>query len=456
MADYLAAIDLGTTKVVSIIGEKNNRGRINIVAYAEAPSTGIRHGQVENIMNVVGIVQNTLNNIRKTTGITNISEAYVGIAGLHIRYVENSIEILRPKYEELITDDEIKILESNACKLHVNEGEKIIHVIPQTYRIDDSDEITDPVGRLGYKLTGNFMVIIEKGISTLHTETCMERLNLTLKELILEPMASSRAVLSEYDKEMGVVMVDIGGGTTDLMIYDNKVVRHTAIIPFGGNTITWDIKKGCDVTLQDAERIKIQYGSCISSMVPENHFITIPGNGGRESREIPFKALACIIEARMIEIINMILFEIKRYTDKTQKFGAGFVFTGGGSQMTHLRELVKLKTGMDVKIGKPIYVSENSPREIIHPKYATAVGLVMCGFDSRELDEKMEVKNEIKVEVKDEIKDGCEGINIDSNTTTNEGINIDNNTTTNREENKTMRTFMDMIRGVLYEKQERI
>jgi cell division protein FtsA len=444
MADYLAAIDLGTTKIVSIIGEKGKRGRFNILAYSEAPSIGIRHGLVENIMNVVGVVKNTLDNIKAISKISDINEVYVGIAGLHIRYVENRTEILRPKYEELITEDEIKTLEANAGKLHVNAGEKIIHVIPQTYSIDNVNEITDPVGRLGYRLAGDFMVIIERGVSTRHTEVCIERLNLSLKELILEPMASSRAILSKDDKEMGVVMVDMGGGTTDLMIFRENVIRHTAIIPFGGNTITQDIKTGCDITLRDAEKIKIQYGSCKSSMVPDNHIITIPGSNGREPREISFKSLACIIEARMSEIIDMILFEIKKHTDNTRKLGAGIVFTGGGSQMTHLRELVKLKTGMDVKIGKPIYVSESSPTEIIHPKYSTAVGLIMCGFDSREKENAPTTTNAVNVNVDDYTKQ-------DDNT--NNGINTEND----EDENKTpLKSLMEMVKNVLYEKKEKI
>jgi cell division protein FtsA len=436
MADYLAAIDLGTTKVVSIIGERNNRGRINILADSEAPSTGIRHGQVENIMNVVGVVKNTLDNIKSISGISEIGEVYVGIAGLHIRYVENRTEVSRPEYEKLITADEIDMLKSNARKLHVNTGEKIIHVIPQTYSIDNIDDITDPIGRLGHRLAGNFMIIIEKGVSTRHTEICIEHLNLSLKELILEPMASARAVLTEDEKDLGVVMVDMGGGTTDMMIYHKKVIRHTAIIPFGGNTITHDIKTGCDITLRDAEKIKIQYGSCVSSMAPENHIIAIPGSNGREPREISFKSLANIIEARVVEIIDMLLFEIKTYTNNPRQLKMGIVFTGGGSQITHLRELVKLKTGMDVKIGKPLYVSENSPKEIVHPRYSTAVGLIMCGFDSEsEIVDHHSDKDKIEDKTRDKIE----------------------NTDMIDEEDKTpLKSFMKMVKNVLYEQKEKI
>jgi cell division protein FtsA len=447
MANYLAAIDLGTTKVVTIVGEKiSNSERFKIIAYAEAPSTGIRHGQVENIKDVVEVIKITLDNIRITCGISDINEVYVGIAGLHIRHVETRMEMLRPRYEELITEDEINTLISNARKLHVNSGEQIIHVIPQTFTIDDNtDEIIEPVGCLGYKLAGNFMIIVEKGISTRHTEICIERLNLSLKELILEPMASAQAILSEDEKEMGVVVVDIGGGTTDLIIYQEKAIRHTAIIPFGGNTITQDIKKGCDITMRDAERIKIQYGSCISSMAPENRIITIPRSNGREHREISFKALAYIIEARMIEIMDMILFEIKKYTDNNLKLGAGIVFTGGGSQMTHLREFVKLKTGMDMRIGKPIYVSDSSPKDIIHPRYSTAVGLIMCGFDSREKENKQDIK--CKCDVEDEDKDKDIHVDLDDIQNDNEGEGGIK---------PVLKSFIEIFKNALYEKKEKI
>jgi cell division protein FtsA len=461
MADYLAAIDLGTTKIVSIVGEKNKRGRFNILAYSEAPSIGIRHGQVENVMKVIGVVKHTLDNIRTISGISEINEVYVGIAGLHIRYIENRTEILRPKYEKIITEDEIKMLESNACKLHINAGEKIIHVIPQAYNIDNSmDEITDPIGRLGYKLAGNFMVIIERGISTRHTELCIERLNLSLKELILEPMASARAILTDDEKEMGVVMVDMGGGTTDLMIYHEHIVRHIAIIPFGGNAITEDIKSGCDITFRDAEKTKIQYGSCVSSMVPDHHIIGILGANGREHREISFKGLACIIEARMVEIIEMILYEIKKYTDNPRKLAAGIVFTGGGSQITHLRELVKLKTGMDVRIGRPVHVSESSPSEIIHPKYSTAVGLVMCGFDNREKESKTvwqpygevsEVGNHSDVVKVNEVGNHSDVVKINDIVTG----DIKKDVADDRRK-QPLKSFLDTISSVLYEKKEEI
>jgi cell division protein FtsA len=382
MANYIVAIDLGTTKVVSMVGEKINSGpRYRILAYEEAPSLGIRRGQIENIQSVVSVVQPTLDSIKIAAGISEIKEVYVGIAGQHLRYTDNSTELLRDNFKELITEEEIKLLADNACKLHLGIGEEILHAVPQTYSIDDVDDIIDPVGRLGHKLVGHFHVIIEKGISTKHTDVCMQRLNLSLKKMILEPMASARATLSPEEKDMGVAMIDMGGGTTDLIIYQAGVLRRTAVIPFGGNTITNDIKTGCSILFEQAERIKIQYGSCVPSMIRENKYVTIPGVNGREVHEISFKSLATIIEARLSEIMDMVFDEIKQCN---KKLTAGIVFTGGGSQMTHLREFIKLKTGMDVRIGLPDYISSNSAKEIIQAKYSTAVGLIMCGFDYQE------------------------------------------------------------------------
>jgi cell division protein FtsA len=381
MTDYLVAIDLGTTKIVSIVGEEIKDSRqIKIIAYGEEPSEGIRRGQVENIQSVVRIIKVTLESVKAKAGIPTVKEVYVGIAGMNIRYVENSTMKSRPQYEELITEQEIKQLREDACRVHLNAEEKIIHAIPQTYCIDSVDGITDPVGRLGRTLVGNFMVVIEQGISMKHTEICMDRLKLSLKEFILEPMASARAVLSEDEKDMGVAMVDIGGGTTDLIVYKDQIVKHTAIIPFGGNIITKDIKDCCGVTLREAENLKIRYGSCLSSEVPKDKTGIIPGINGRKSREISLKELSVIIEDRMVEIMSMILFEINKYRDK---LAAGIVFTGGGSQMKHLCKFAQYKTGMDVRIGQPDCVYETNSGELAQPKYSTAVGLVMCGFDIR-------------------------------------------------------------------------
>lgn len=383
MSTYVAAIDLGTTKVVTIIGEKTDNGRFRILAYDEAESSGIRRGQVENIQHVIEAITPTIESVRQNTNISMIDEVFVGIAGQHIRCIENRADCTRDNYDTEITDTEVRQLENSMYKIRMEPGEEVLHVIPQHYNVDDALGVNDPVGRLGQRLSANFHIIIGKASSAKHTELCIERVGLKLQRLILEPLASARAVLTEDEKEVGVVMVDMGGGTTDLVVYYDNVVRHTAVIPFGGNIITEDIKKGCGILHRQAEQIKLQYGSCLASMAADNKVIAVPGIAGREQREIAFKSLANIIEARLSEIIDMVMFEINR-SGYANKLAAGIVFTGGGAQMTHLPQFIKLKTGMDIRIGKPEYIASNSAKDILQPKFSTAAGLIMCGFDFME------------------------------------------------------------------------
>jgi cell division protein FtsA len=378
MSSIIVAIDLGTTKVVCIAGEKIGNGRFRVLAFNEAASIGVRRGQVENIQSVVGVVRPMLEGIRNSLSM-DVNEVFVGIAGQHIRYIDICNELPRDDYEREISEDEVKQLEYNIrITSPKNSGEEILHVIPQTYSIDEIHDVTDPVGRLGKCLRGHFHIILGKTESKRHTELCMKRLGLTLKDIILEPIASARAVLDEDDKMLGVAMIDMGGGTTDLIIYYEGIVKHTAVIPFGGNVITEDIKTGCSILARQAEQIKIQHGSCIASLVPENKIITVPGIGGRDAKEISFKTLAGIIEARVEEIMDIVMNEIRNCR---LKLGAGIVFTGGASQMVNLREFVTLKTGMPVRIGRPDRISSDSLQEIIHPKYSTAVGLIMYAAD---------------------------------------------------------------------------
>jgi cell division protein FtsA len=382
MSKYVVAIDLGTTKLVSIVGEKTAEGRYRILACSEARSAGIRRGQVENVASVIEALIPTLEKIKSDTGIPEINEVYVGIAGLHITCIVNRTEISRNVYEEMITEDEVKLLETNAQKIHLNAGEEVLHAIPQTYSIDGVDDITDPVGRLGNKLIGHFHVIIGNTASKVRTDVCMRQLDLSLQKLILEPIASARATLSPEEKEMGVAMIDMGGGTTDLIVYNGGVIRYTAVIPLGGNVITEDIKNGCRILYDQAEKAKTKYGSCVLSSVGQDKIVVIPGVNGRESREIPSSTLALIINARLDEIITMVMREIEKGQCGT--LNAGIVFTGGVSKMKGIEEFLRTKTKMEVKIGKPDYVSTDSSNEIIHPKYSTAVGLIMCGFDHLE------------------------------------------------------------------------
>ena len=382
MSNYIAAIDLGTTKIVTVIGERKNN-RFRIVAYAEAPSQGVKGGEVENIKLVADAVLPTLDKVKKDAGIDKIEEVFVGIAGQTIRCTENSTDLTRDNYEKEIDEAEIRRLEEDMKKMRVLPGEVILHVIPQTYKIDNALEgVNDPVGRLGSKLSCNFHIIIGKSTSTLHTSRCIERLDMKLKHLFLEPIASARAILSDDEKELGVAMVDMGGGSTDLLIYHDNIVRHTAVIPFGGKSITGDIQKVCAIPLRDAERIKVQFGTCMEACAEANRAIEV-GIKQHEPRLIDHTLLAKIIEARMREIIAFVMSEIKK-SGYAQKLGAGIVFTGGAAETRNLAEFIRLNTGMSFRIGSPEHNLLAGSQDLAHPKYSTAVGLIMCGSDHLE------------------------------------------------------------------------
>lgn len=384
MEEYVAAIDLGTTKIVALVGKRTETGRVQIVAYSEAPSSGVNRGEVQNITQVENIVKPLVEEVRRQSGI-NFTDVYVGIAGQHIKCLENRADVIRKNsYDTEISEQEVHLLEESIYEIRMDPGEEILHVIPQTYNVDDKIGVIDPVGMLGKRLEANYHVVIGKTISAQHTERCIAKVGLDLKKLIIEPIASAASVLTDDEKEAGVALVDIGGGTTDVIVYYDNIIRHTAVIPFGGNTVTHDIKEGCGVLLRHAEQMKKQFGSCFGQLASENKILSIPGiyntNNERERREISFRALAQIIEARMDEIIGAVLYEIER-SGCIDKLSAGIVFTGGGSLINDLTQFVKYKTGMDVRIGKPHYLTSDSGKELIHPTFSTAIGLIIKGFE---------------------------------------------------------------------------
>jgi len=380
MKRYVAAIDLGTTKVVSLVGEKTESG-YKIVAFKEAPSKGVMRGEVVNIQNVLDSLIPTIREIKQEDGI-EISEVYVGIAGQNIKCNTSRHSRNRGKSDELISDREIEEMEQEIFNSRVSAGEKILHVMPQSYNVDDHIGVKDPVGMTGTQIDGDYKIFIGKINSVEHSKLVINRAGLVLKELILEPVASAKAVLSEDEMELGVAMVDMGGGTTDLLIYEDNIIRHTSVIPFGGNSITEDLSQGCGVSSRNAEQMKIQYGSCYSEYAPENKTVIIPGIGGRESREVSFKVIASIIEARVEEIIEAVMYEIENsgYQDKLR---AGIVITGGASQLTNLCQFVKYKTGYDTRIASPNNsITFDSCEGVCKPSSSTAVGLIIKGFES--------------------------------------------------------------------------
>jgi cell division protein FtsA len=381
MNTNIAAIDLGTTKVVTLVGRKAANGKVHVLASSETPSQGIMRGEVLNIGQVTEAIQNTVEDVRRKSGIA-FQEVYVGIAGQHIRRIENSLDYMRKNDPEEISESEISNMKKQMYNIGVESDEEILHVIPQNYNVDEYCGISNPVGMSGKRLGGNYRIFVGKAKSAKYTGQCVQRAGLKLKQLILEPLASAQAVLSDDEKEMGVAMVDIGGGTTDVAVYYDNVVRHTAVIPFGGNVISDDIRHGCGVLPRQANAMKEQHGSCFSELASDS-VLMIPGVNGREPQEISFQFLAGIIEARMEEIIEAVMFEIER-SDYADKLAAGIVFTGGGALIQHLEELVHNKTGFHARVAKPLNITDDSCTEVRRSSYSTAVGLLLKGLEYEE------------------------------------------------------------------------
>ncbi len=377
---YVAAIDIGTTKIVAIVGKKNENGKIEILGLSKAPSRGVKRGVVLNIEETVSAIETTVEDVQKRSGIL-FSEVFVGIAGQHIKSMKNRGYITREAYDDEIKKEEVFRLIEDMHKIHIEIGEEIIHVIPQNFIVDNETGVKSPIGMCGRRLEANFHIVIGQVAAAKNIEKCIRKANLVVKDMILEPLASSDAVLTEDEKEAGVVLVDIGGGTTDVAVYYDNIIRHTAVIPFGGNVVTKDIKEGCAILQRHAEQLKIQYGSALGDIAPEDKVVSIPGISGREPKEISFKSLAYIIQSRMEEIIDAINFEIQNsgYADK---LAAGVVITGGGAMLKHLPQLMKFKTAMDVRIGLPNeHLAGSARNEINQPMYSTSVGLIMRGFE---------------------------------------------------------------------------
>jgi len=377
---YVAAIDIGTTKIVAIVGTKTENDRIEILGLSKALSKGVKRGVVLNIEETVNAIRTTVEDVQRRSGIL-FSEVFVGIAGQHIKSMKNRGYIMRDSYEDEIKKEEVFKLIEDMHKIHIEIGEEIIHVIPQNFIVDNETGVKSPIGFCGRRLEANFHIVIGQVAAAKNIEKCIRKAGLVVKDMILEPLASADAVLTDDEKEAGVVLVDIGGGTTDVAIYYDNILRHTAVIPFGGNVVTKDIKEGCSILQRHAEQLKIQYGSALGDIAPEDKVVSIPGISGREPKEISFKSLAYIIQSRMEDIIEIINFEIQNsgYTDK---LAAGVVITGGGAMLKHLIQLMKFKTAMDVRIGIPNeHLSGHARNEINQPMYATSVGLIMRGFE---------------------------------------------------------------------------
>ncbi|MBA3681075.1 MAG: cell division protein FtsA [Bacteroidetes bacterium] len=394
-SELVVGVDIGTTKIAAIVGRKNEFGKIEILGIGKSESLGVNRGVVVNIEQTVGSIKAAVAMAADKANV-DIGEVIVGIAGQHIKSMQHRGMIIRQSLEDEINQKDIDNLIDNMHRLVMSPGEEIIHVIPQEYIIDNESGIKNPIGHAGIRLEGNFHIITGQISAVKNIFKCINRASLETVDLHLEPLASADAVLSDEEKEAGVVLVDIGGGTTDVAIFYDGIIRHTAVIPFGGNIITEDIKEGCSIIKTQAEQLKMRFGSALSQENQENEIISIPGLRGRPHKEISVKFLAQIIQARMEEILEFVLFEIKS-SGFERKLAAGIVVTGGGALLKHLPQLVMLTTGMDCRIGTPNEHLATNDDELKNPLYATGVGLVMKGIEKYERDAKRGV-NAVKVE----------------------------------------------------------
>jgi cell division protein FtsA len=385
-------LDIGTTKIVAMIGRKNEFGKLEILGLGKTKSLGVHRGVVNNITQTIQSIQLAIKEAEENSG-KEVSEVTVGIAGQHIRSLQHSDYITRKNADEVISENDINSLCDQVHKLVMLPGEEIIHVLPQEYKVDGQAEIKEPIGMYGGRLEANFHVVVGQISSIRNIGRCIKSAGLELNAVTLEPLASANAVLSQEEKEAGVALIDIGGGTTDLAIFKDGIIRHTAVIPFGGNIITEDIKDGCSIIEKQAELLKMKFGSAWPGENKDNEIVSIPGLRGREPKEISLKNLAKVIHYRAVEIIEQVFLEIKNYghEEKRKKLIAGIVLTGGGAQLKHLKQLVEYITGMDTRVGYPNeHLAGDTDKETASPIYATAVGLVMNSLDKqaqREIDE---------------------------------------------------------------------
>lgn len=382
-SEIVVGLDIGTTKIACIIGRKNEHGKLEILGMGKSESIGVIRGVVANIDDTVRSIRKAVEEAEQKSGIT-VDVVNVGIAGQHIKSIQHRGMRTRNSVDDEINQSDIDALIDDMHKLVMLPGEEIVHVIPQEYIVDQEQGIKNPIGMSGVRLEANFHIITGQIAAAKNIKRCIDKANLDVQGIILEPLASSEAVLTDEEKEAGVVLVDIGGGTSDVAIFQDGIIRHTAVIPFGGNVITEDIKTGCTIMKKQAEQLKVKFGSALSDECQANEIVCIPGLRGRDPKEISVKNLASIIQARMEEIIEHIFYEIKNSGFEKQLI-AGIVITGGGAQLNHIAQLFEFMTGMDVRVGYPNeHLAANSADNLTSPMYSTGVGLVLQGF--RELE----------------------------------------------------------------------
>lgn len=381
--DVVVALDIGTTKVCCLAGRKNEHGKLEILGVGKVDSIGVLRGVVSNIEKTVSAIREAVE-IAERQARMKFRTVHVGIAGQHIKSLQHRGILTRESDHTEIARRDIDRLVNDMFKLVLPPGDKIIHVFPQEFTVDSEQGIVDPIGMCGVRVEANFHIITGQITAVNNIFRCIEKAGLKVGDLTLEPIASADSTLFEEEKHAGVALVDIGGGTTDITIFHEGIIRHTAVIPFGGNVITADIKEGCTVLQPQAEKLKTKFGSAMSTEVFDNRIITIPGLRGRDHKEISEKNLSRIIQARMEEILDYVLWEIRR-SGYERKLIGGIVLTGGGALLNHLDKLVEYHTGMSCRIGMPVeHLAHGYHEGVNSPIFSTAIGLILRGLQDVE------------------------------------------------------------------------
>lgn len=383
MDNVVVGIDVGTTKIAVFIGKKDAEGKVKIIGMGKTPSVGVQHGEVKVITKTAESIKIAVEQAEKKCNI-KVTEAYIGIAGHNIKNTPQRGTKIIKEDDHIITQEDIDALLEEQRNIVLPPGDSIIDIVPQDYIIDGETGIIDPVGYIGKVIECNYNLISGDETNVHNISRSVALAGYKVKGLILEPIASSESVLDANEKTAGVCLVDIGGGTTDMAIFQEGILRHTAVIQLAGNSITNDIKDTCRIMQNQAEALKTHYGDCLQTEKQQMTVIQIPGLKGHENREVTLYMLSGIIKARVQMILQQVDYELKN--DSYDKMLiAGIVLTGGGSKLQHIAQYTEFITGITTRVGEPdsVWLSD-SAADCADPIYSTGIGLVLKGFEAEE------------------------------------------------------------------------
>ena len=393
--NIVVGLDVGTTKICTVIAEAAPEGQMHILGVGTAPSKGLHRGTVVNIETTVDCIGKAVEEAEQTAGC-EVQTVFVGIAGGHIKS-QNSrgVVSINSESKEITFEDVTRVIES-AQAITIAFDREILHAIPQTYIVDGQDGIKNPIGLIGMRLEADVHIVTGAVTSAQNIIKCVNLAGFQVEDIVLQPLASSMATLTDVDKEVGVLLIDIGGGTTDYIVFSDDTVKHSDVIAMGGDLITRDIAKVLAIPEVNAENLKLKYGHALSNEIMENEEIPLPPTVGRDARNESRKLLAEIIEDRMKEILNIVKEEVER-KGYGNIIGNGVVLTGGACLLKGTKELARLVfNNIPTRIGKPLNVI-NSPQELDNPIYSTGVGLARYGIEFREKGEQRINLNKRKV-----------------------------------------------------------